>query len=382
MAELGYIVIIMLGIFVLLCIMELFAAQREENVRNNGRRRYFILREYAVGRNRIIRTNQDYPLYVCVKGTAMENIQIPFFIDQKGFIEPSEIYENADINIAFVGDSTTECALVAPEFRFPYLVGRMLQEAKGVTVNSYNAGYSSASSVFILATVLYKVLPLKPRAIVWQSNISDIIALMNVRDWSDVVRSKSNDIFWTANALTVNILRRAKYVVGILFPNLYSALGERKEKGRQNKTGLEKSKTVPKKINKEEIKKLEELILSNLKIFVEICRSNHILPVVSTQAILWSRGGNASERDMQIFSNIIESRIHISFDDFLILFEEVNNVTRQYCAEARIPLVDLEREIPKDSKYIYDYVHYTNEGSQKVAECFYSVLKDLELNTE
>jgi hypothetical protein len=33
-----------------------------------------------------------------------------------------------------------------------------------------------------------------------------------------------------------------------------------------------------------------------------------------------------------------------------------------------VPLVDLARLLPKDSRYYFDWVHYSNEGAQKVAD--------------
>ena len=40
-------------------------------------------------------------------------------------------------------------------------------------------------------------------------------------------------------------------------------------------------------------------------------------------------------------------------------------------------LVDLEKLIPKSEEYIYDYVHYTDKGSIKVAEYVYEVMRSL-----
>lgn len=293
MIILACLAIFTISVFAILFTLEQLAKSREENVKDNGRRRYFILREFATGWKRTIRTNKEYPLYTCVQGTIMENGQIPFEIDGMGFIEPSKIYEDADINIAFVGDSTTECALVAPELRYPYLVGRMLQQAKGMTVNSYNAGYSGASSVFILATVLYKILPLKPQAIIWQSNISDIIPLLNGNDWGDVVNGKWEELFWTAYDLSGNLLKRFKYVIRMLFPNLYEIIGS-KHNGKET-SNVKMQEVSLRELSAKEKDRVREQILSNLKIFVEICRSNFITPVVTTQAILWSGGYRMKE---------------------------------------------------------------------------------------
>ena len=50
------------------------------------------------------------------------------------------------------------------------------------------------------------------------------------------------------------------------------------------------------------------------------------------------------------------------------LLEMVNDETRRVAAEQGILLIDLARELPKDSKYFYDYLHFTNAGAARVGE--------------
>jgi lysophospholipase L1-like esterase len=45
-----------------------------------------------------------------------------------------------------------------------------------------------------------------------------------------------------------------------------------------------------------------------------------------------------------------------------------NDATREVAKELNVPLVDLAREMPKSSRYYYDYIHFTEEGTQKVGE--------------
>ena len=50
------------------------------------------------------------------------------------------------------------------------------------------------------------------------------------------------------------------------------------------------------------------------------------------------------------------------------LLEMNNDVLRRVAGERGIPLIDLANELPKDSRYFYDFLHFTNEGSEKVGE--------------
>ncbi len=48
--------------------------------------------------------------------------------------------------------------------------------------------------------------------------------------------------------------------------------------------------------------------------------------------------------------------------------ELYNDVTRQVARDQEVFLIDLAKALPKSTEYFYDYVHYTNAGSEKVAE--------------
>lgn len=50
------------------------------------------------------------------------------------------------------------------------------------------------------------------------------------------------------------------------------------------------------------------------------------------------------------------------------LLESYNDVTRAVAREQGVALIDVARELPKSSRYFYDPVHFTNDGSAAVAE--------------
>ena len=53
------------------------------------------------------------------------------------------------------------------------------------------------------------------------------------------------------------------------------------------------------------------------------------------------------------------------------------NIARQVARGNNILLIDLEREIPMETKYLYDAVHFTNEGSKLVAKIVSEKLQNL-----
>ncbi len=48
------------------------------------------------------------------------------------------------------------------------------------------------------------------------------------------------------------------------------------------------------------------------------------------------------------------------------ILELYNDVLRN--DSSRITVIDLARKMPKNSRYYYDFIHFTNEGAEKVAE--------------
>ena len=50
------------------------------------------------------------------------------------------------------------------------------------------------------------------------------------------------------------------------------------------------------------------------------------------------------------------------------ILELYNDVLRQAGTEHQVLVIDLARELPKSSRYYYDFYHYTNEGSTLIAE--------------
>ncbi len=39
-----------------------------------------------------------------------------------------------------------------------------------------------------------------------------------------------------------------------------------------------------------------------------------------------------------------------------------------------VTLIDLAKSMPKDSRYFYDYLHFTNEGAVRVGDIIYAGL--------
>ena len=48
-----------------------------------------------------------------------------------------------------------------------------------------------------------------------------------------------------------------------------------------------------------------------------------------------------------------------------------NDMTRRVASEENVILVDLGRDLPKSSRFFYDYINFTNAGAQAAADIAY-----------
>ena len=106
---------------------------------------------------------------------------------------------------------------------------------------------------------------------------------------------------------------------------------------------------------------------ARVRALVQRSRANGIEPILVTQPLLigpitddvtgvdlatvrWGKGNGAEMWDVM---------------------ELYNDVVRRVGEEDRVFVVDLARQMPKSSRYFYDYVHYTNAGAERVGDIIY-----------
>jgi lysophospholipase L1-like esterase len=104
---------------------------------------------------------------------------------------------------------------------------------------------------------------------------------------------------------------------------------------------------------------------------VDVSRRNGIEPVLITQPAL--------------FGDVIDPATGVSLATAAIggsngrvewqSLELYNDVARRLSVEAGVRLIDLAREMPKDSRYFTDWVHYTNDGARVVGDIVFAHLQ-------
>jgi len=92
--------------------------------------------------------------------------------DARGYIEPSQPFGDPDLEIAFLGGSTTECRAVREELRFPALVSTLLAE-RGIRANPLNAGRSASTVHDALHVLLDRVAQDRPELVLLMEAVND-----------------------------------------------------------------------------------------------------------------------------------------------------------------------------------------------------------------
>ena len=112
----------------------------------------------------------------------------------------------------------------------------------------------------------------------------------------------------------------------------------------------------------------------NLEHFVFICRQNNITPVLMTQFNRFTLEHKKKVQENNLLE-IFEKRWGVSYEVYHASYHALNNVHRIVAAEQHVPLIDLDKLVPKTTEYMYDTVHLSEKGSRFVAEV---VAKELE----
>ena len=333
---------------------------RRHGIFLEGERRYIRLKEYRPGtrlRLAFPRNHLPYTDNVFTKQYQLD-------IDNNGFIVPSQKYDRPDKVIVFLGGSTTECMFVDQDHRFPYLVGKLLEQDSGAKINSYNGGMSGNNTLNAIDVLINKVIPLKPNVVVYMENINDLSTLLY------------EGTYWnkhTARSPLETLKKRklvGKLLKEIFIPNLNAAYKKLK-KSLARKEEDEFPGARGKKLVIDQARLVHEFA-QNLQTLVCICKAHEIVPVLMTQA---NRITAHPDPVVAAYIGRYGNDTGISYPEFKKLYDAFNDTIRAVGRENHIMVIDLAREVPPTKKYLYDLVHFNDAGCQLAAGIIAARLK-------
>jgi hypothetical protein len=112
------------------------------------------------------------------------------------------------------------------------------------------------------------------------------------------------------------------------------------------------------------VKRYESRLLG----LIDIARKSHIDPVLITQPALYGSGTDD-------VTGVDLGRIRVGEthgEHRWQILELYNDATRRVGTAENVLVIDLAKEVPKSSKYFYDFYHFTNDGAKKVGDIVYS----------
>jgi hypothetical protein len=365
--------IIVLTIFIILA-DSLYCMEKYLAYKNNGIGYNFALKNRAIDMREFRPLLKEYncPVKEDAPYDTIERKNYLLRVDDNGFIMPSKKYDKADISLVFLGDSVTAELLVDEEKRFPYLTGVFLEKEMGIKINSYNASRTANNTLNTLDILLNKIIPIKPDIAIMMHNNNDVaIMLYEKTYWNN---SPTRRLIFDVNEyILTNFFKimRDKFI-----PNTSRELrlaGARLRtllKPRDlEKSNDEFAKMRNTKVNYNAAEMVEQFEM-NLQTFITICKIRKITPVLMTMASRFTE--NPDKAIMDRFQTVV-----ISYQEYKRLFDLFNDSIRRKAIENDILLIDLATTMPQTKDYIYDVIHYNNNGSIKASEIIKDKLKPL-----
>lgn len=334
--------------------------------------RHIRLKEHLPGQSRDITPPDRY-----MAGTdTLEQRPYHFETDSDGFIAPSRPYAEPDIEIAFLGGSTTETLYVDPDVRFPYLVSKKLEDALGISVNAINSGVSGNHSMHSNFILMSKILPLQPDFAVMMHAGNDVGTLMQLGSYWNENPHRSIIIRETLDPKRlVSISQSFKSFLYASFPNTVRAIKNTWKTISGNILIPPEDEDLPPPeedefaaVRDKKIELATERFLSDfrksLRTFVDICRDWEITPVLMTQA------NRLTETPDRLSLRAIKrlKKQGLSYDVMREVNLKFQQAIRDVAGEKDVLLIDLHQLVPQTNVYMYDGMHYNNKGSVSVAD--------------
>jgi hypothetical protein len=280
------------------------------------------------------------------------------------------------LTIITVGGSTTHGLYLSDDKTWPAQLSVQLQHSLH-NLWLDNAGLDGHSTVAHIAMLQDHILRLHPKVVIFLVGRNDM-AHTDLGDYAAIEREgikgsislkTPRDFFFSLSgysevvALGLDSYRAlTSYRLGLFHEHI-----DLNKQGYEDLSPFEQAQYVEK--HRRGVPAFE----ARLRRLIQMCREAHIEPVLITQPMLV--GPVIDDVTHVDLARIKVSPPNRCNGDMWWNAEELyNDVTRRLAQENHIVVIDLGKELPKSSRYFYDFVHYTNAGSKAVADIVYTSL--------
>ncbi len=338
--------IIFLFVLLVFGLIRIVVPKKKHNiVTNPGRERFIRLREHPPLLHKTIYPSEKY--MKLTEGLVRQDYLLR--VDDNGFIMPSKRHPQPDLAVVFLGGSTTECLLLEEENRFPYLVGKILEEKTGKKVNSYNGGVGGNNSLHSLDILLNKVIPLKPDIVVLSHNINDLFIILAYGEG-----------YWNHNPFRSPIIitpEKEFYLTNKLKKTFRRIFKKEPEVDEFQHLRGKKIKIDPHRLVSE--------FTTNLQMFIQISHLNHMVPVLMTQS---NRFKPVPDEFTKRYMQTMETDYGINYSEFKASYDLINQTIRNIAKDNNVLLIDLALAVLQEKEFLYDILHYNEHGSRLAAQ--------------
>ncbi|MBM4309405.1 MAG: hypothetical protein FJ119_00430 [Deltaproteobacteria bacterium] len=297
------------------------------------------------------------------------------------------------LSLFAIGGSTTECLMLSDQHDWPHLTGEKLKPLfRNVWIN--NAGLDGHSTHGHYLLMQNNIARLRPKVVLFMIGVNDTDpysayfhdqSLLKKNTFKTIAACSTETVRWAIRGefrralnalyyLSVHVAEQSHLTAGIL--NLYRTIKARQQ-GLQHRCidfSTLAYRTEPDVESDKKIKIFSNEVVpgfrSRLLRLIKLTKDAGIYPVLITQPALY---GSGIDPDTGIDMNNIACNGNNGLTQWRIL-EILNDVTREVSKEEKIALIDLAHEMPKRSAYFYDFIHFTNIGSDIVARIIASGL--------
>ena len=272
------------------------------------------------------------------------------------------------LSIISIGGSTTQCFFLSDDKTWTAKLGQKLEPSfKPLWIN--NAGLDGHSTYGHLVLLEDHVRQVHPKVVVFLVGANDVARDPGV-EW-DAENVKGSISFYSPTAFLKSLSPYSE--VASMIANLYRSMNAYKQGLFHQKIDFKQQGYVD-NVNPAEVQTYFDEVANphflqgfedRVRRLITISRSSGMEPVLVTQPLL--AGGGIDD-----VTGLDMGRIRIgpghSGKMWWDALERYNDVTRHLGQEYKVTVVDIARTLPKSSRYFYDFIHFTNEGAEAVAD--------------
>ena len=282
--------------------------------------------------------------------------------------EPPDDFSR-DLTIVTVGGSTTECYDLAEAKTWPHnLAVRLQPHFKHLWLNNGGlAGNSTFGHYILMRDYLVK---LQPKVVTFLVGINDVGLREECNDDQSIhgFHARSLERFLASAAAAHSELAAAALnLYRFYFPKsvMVNNQSDHHETDYSKLSPFTVSPEAQAAIMQDHQDNCLQSYKQRLEKLLTICREHNIIPVLMTQPVLY---GNVADPTTGV--NLEHRLVAKDMDGAAAwkVLELYNDVTRRVGHDQGVLVIDLARELPKDSRYFFDVIHFTNAGAETVAD--------------